>query len=117
LDVADDGEENVQETAEGASCIPTPAVTELDERTCSPRVDVAENVPAEADEVSNKHDAFSVVSRSTIAPELVRDRVRKQLAQGRHAAKPKIRGGADAVRRKRNANKDVVKEYAGWDDF
>ncbi|XP_011176544.2 uncharacterized protein LOC105208416 [Zeugodacus cucurbitae] len=55
---------------------------------------------------------------STIAPSLITDRIRKNMGakEKREMRKHCVaKGEASAVHRHRKENKDVVKEYAGWD--
>ena len=57
---------------------------------------------------------------STIAPSVITGRVKKSIVvqeklDNKKRAVPK--GEASAVRRMRGTNRDIVKEYAGWDDF
>ncbi|XP_036321555.1 serine/threonine-protein kinase rio2 [Rhagoletis pomonella] len=55
---------------------------------------------------------------STIAPSVVTDRIRKNLGAKERREMRKhcvAKGEASAVHRHRKENKDVVKEYAGWD--
>lgn len=62
----------------------------------------------------------STTTQATIAPEVIRERVKKEHAKRqrhdkRKEAKPK--GDAGAALRQRRTNRDIVKEYAGWDEF
>jgi len=64
--------------------------------------------------------AGSTTTQATIAPEVVRERVKKESArrlqhERRKNAKPK--GDAGAALRERRTNRDIVKEYAGWEEF
>ncbi|CAD6991941.1 unnamed protein product [Ceratitis capitata] len=55
---------------------------------------------------------------STIAPSVITDRIRKNLGAKERREMRKhcvAKGEASAVHRHRKENKDVVKEYAGWD--
>lgn len=96
------------------------------EKSEQPSVDErSRTVPAlEEDETVEERrsteDAVSILTHATIAAEEVRDRVKRQLKQKQRvdASKAKVRakGAADALRRSRNYNKSVAREYAGWDD-
>jgi hypothetical protein len=58
----------------------------------------------------------TVTSTTTIAPEEIRERVKRQKHKmDGQKRKLKVKGSANAVRRGRKENVGVVKEYEGWD--
>jgi len=70
--------------------------------------------------VPGSYIAGSATTQATIAPDVIRQRVKKEIAkrqrhERRKEAKPK--GDAGAALRNRRENKDIVKEYAGWEEF
>ncbi|OQR71655.1 serine/threonine-protein kinase RIO2-like [Tropilaelaps mercedesae] len=62
-----------------------------------------------------------VSSCTTIAPEDVRERVRKQLQQKKNRESYKklliAKGENSATNRSRRDNQDILKQYAGWEEF
>lgn len=66
---------------------------------------------------AKSHRSYSTTA-STIAPDVVKDRIRKNLdfKEKREQRKRCVaKGEANAVTRVRNDNRDTVKQYAGWD--
>ncbi|KAH8343751.1 hypothetical protein KR059_007342 [Drosophila kikkawai] len=66
---------------------------------------------------ARSHRSYSTTT-STIAPSVITDRIRRNMdiKEKREQRKKCVaKGEASAVHRHRKENKDVVKEYAGWD--
>ena len=65
--------------------------------------------------------AQSVATSCTINAEDVRSRTRKQLQHKKHKEAYRkslvVKGETSAVTRSRRDNRDVVKQYANWEDF
>ncbi len=61
----------------------------------------------------------SIRSEATIAPEVIRSKVRREAAKRNKEQNKlkKVKGEANAARRSRNENKNVIKEHEGWEDF
>lgn len=65
--------------------------------------------------------AASLATSCTINPDDIRSRTKKQLHQkkNRDAYRKSlvVKGESSAVTRSRRDNRDVVKQYAGWEEF
>jgi len=82
--------------------------------------DIEAHDETESVTVPGSYIAGSTTTQATIAPDVIRQRVKKEQAkrlrhERRKEAKPK--GDAGAALRHRRTNRDIVKEYAGWDEF
>lgn len=85
---------------------------------CLIQVPELESATFERDETCRRS---TVSSCTTIAPEDVRERMRKQLQQKKHREMYKksmiAKGESSATNRSRRDNRDIVKQYAGWEEF
>ncbi|XP_003738175.1 serine/threonine-protein kinase RIO2 [Galendromus occidentalis] len=97
-----------------------PPATDEDSVT-SPADFPASVMPQREDVAVNRHLAQSIATSCTISPEDIRARTKKQLQQkkNRDAYKKSlvVKGESSAVTRSRRDNRDVVKQYAGWEEF
>lgn len=85
----------------------------FDLKTSQGRFKVVEKLLSDA----RSHRSYST-SASTIAPSVIKDRIKKTIdtKEKRETRKRCVaKGEASAVTRVRNENKDVCKQYAGWD--
>lgn len=88
-------------------------LTDLDPKSREYRIKMVEKILSDA----RSHRSYST-SASTIAPSVVKDRIKKTLnvKEKREQRKRCIaKGEASAVTRVRNENRDTCKQYAGWD--
>lgn len=90
-------------------------LTELDPSSREYRMQMVRKLLSDA----RSQRSYSTTA-STIAPSVITGRVKKAIVvqdklDNKKRAVPK--GEASAVRRMRGTNRDIVKEYAGWDDF
>lgn len=90
-----------------------PELGDLDPNSRMYRLKMVEKLLNDA----RSHRSYSTTA-STIAPSVVTDRIRRNLDKKEKIDMRKrcvAKGEASAVHRHRKENKDVVKEYAGWD--
>ncbi|TMW48475.1 hypothetical protein DOY81_006438 [Sarcophaga bullata] len=90
-----------------------PELVNVDPNSRMYRLKMVEKILEEA----RSHRSYST-SASTIAPSVVTDRIRRNMDKKEKIEIRKrcvAKGEASAVHRHRKENKDVVKEYAGWD--
>ena len=90
-----------------------PELVNVDPNSRMYRLKMVEKILEEA----RSHRSYST-SASTIAPSVVTDRIRRNMDKKEKIDMRKrcvAKGEASAVHRHRKENKDVVKEYAGWD--
>lgn len=70
---------------------------------------------------SADEDERSIQTEVTIAPEIIRARLRQEATKKNRRQQQgklkKVKGEISAVRRARKENKNVVKDHQGWDDF
>lgn len=88
-------------------------LTDLDPKSREYRLKMVEKILSDA----RSHRSYST-SASTIAPSVVKDRIKKTLnvKEKREQRKRCVaKGEASAHTRVRNENRDTCKEYAGWD--
>lgn len=86
---------------------------EIDLKTSQGRFKMVEKLLSDA----RSHRSYSTTA-STIAPSVIKDRIKKTVdtKEKRDTRKRCVaKGEASAVTRVRNENRDVCKEYAGWD--
>lgn len=101
------------------SCLPSRLTPEGE--SCVSAASPAVMAPQIEDRAVNVHLAQSVATSCTIDPEDIRARTKKQLQQKKHRDAYKkslvVKGETSAVTRSRRDNRDVVKQYAGWEEF
>lgn len=88
-------------------------LTDLDPKSREYRLKMIEKILSDA----RSHRSYST-SASTIAPSVVKDRIKKTLNVKEKKEQRKrcvVKGEASAVTRVRNENRDTCKQYDGWD--
>lgn len=88
-------------------------LADLDPKSREYRLKMVEKVLSDA----RSQRSYST-SASTIAPSVVKDRIKKTLnvkEKKEHRKRCVVKGEASAVTRVRNENRDTCKQYAGWD--
>lgn len=88
-------------------------LADLDPKSREYRIKMVEKVLSDA----RSQRSYST-SASTIAPSVVKDRIKKTLNVKEKREQRKrcvVKGEASAVTRVRNENRDTCKQYAGWD--
>jgi len=71
-------------------------------------------------DAQDRQDVGSVTSRSTIPPDVVRKKCNqewKRKEKQQQLRRVRSKAAAGSVRRDRKDNKDIVKEYAGWEEL
>lgn len=90
-----------------------PELSELDPNSRQYRMKMVEKILSDA----RSNRSYSTTA-STIAPSLIKDRIKKNMdikEKNDIRKKSVAKGEASAIHRHRKENKDVVKEYSGWD--
>lgn len=112
-DKADNNSDAVSLSSNDLETDDVPELADMDPNSRKYRLKMVEKLLSDA----RSHRSFSTTA-STIAPSVITDRIKRNLDKKERIDMRKrsvAKGEASAVHRHRKENKDVVKEYAGWD--